>query len=107
MTWKLFIDDERNPVDQGWVIARSSEEAIQAVSTTGSLPNEIAFDHDLGGDDTSMRFLTWMSIVVLDGIYAIPPDFVWSVHSQNPVGAANIRGFIGNLVAFQQAREHG
>lgn len=107
MTWKLFIDDERNPVGQGWVIARSSEEAIQAVTTAGSLPSEIAFDHDLGGDDTSMRFLTWMSVEVLDGVYTIPHDFVWSVHSQNPVGAANIRGFIGNLVAFQRACDRG
>lgn len=98
MTWKLFIDDERWPATRGWVIARSSAEAIEDCNSRKSLPNEIAFDHDLGGDDTAMRFIRWLVDMLEDGVYTIPADFKFSVHSQNPIGAANIRGYMENIV---------
>ncbi len=31
---------------------------------------------------------------VLDGVMTIPKDFVYSVHSQNPVGAQYIKGYM-------------
>lgn len=89
MPWKLFLDDERFPKEEGWIIARSSEEAIDLVLRRG-MPEEIAFDHDLGGDDTSMYFIHWMIDQYYDYGLDIPLDFVFSVHSQNPVGAKNI-----------------
>jgi hypothetical protein len=50
MAYKLFIDDERFPVTDDWVIVRSSKEAIDHVLAHG-MPSEISFDHDLGGND--------------------------------------------------------
>ena len=47
MSYKLFIDDLRDPVTSDWKVARSSVEAKDIVVEFG-IPNEIAFDHDLG-----------------------------------------------------------
>ena len=97
----LFIDDERtvDMVDQsGWPsnlpvkVARTSSEAIQIVQEEG-LPAFCAFDHDLGGDDTTMRFLHFLSGVVENQNDL--PDF--AVHSANPVGSDNIRSFMTSL----------
>lgn len=66
MSWKLFIDDERWPVTRGWVIARSTQEAIDNIKLRG-MPNEIAFDHDLGLDDTAMKLVWWIVNSHYDG----------------------------------------
>ena len=97
--WKLFLDDERFPVTDDWVLARSSQEAIWQVTSWG-LPVEIAFDHDLGGDDTSIKFIHWMIEHVLDGDLIIPEGFKYSVHSQNPIGAANIKSKMDAILMF-------
>ena len=96
--WKLFIDDERNPIENGWVIARSSKEAIDYIKMVGSFPKEIAFDHDLGGDDTSIKFINWMTEMLIENKYKIPYNFKYSIHSQNPVGKMNIEGLMENLI---------
>lgn len=98
MTYALFIDDERFPVNEDWVIVRTSEDAIDCVLEHG-MPNFISFDHDLGGDDTSMNFLCWMADALCDGVIQFPSDFDYAVHSQNPVGAKNIKGMMHNLLA--------
>lgn len=84
MSYKLFIDDERYPVDDSWVIARTSADAIKIMQDRG-WPAYISFDHDLGGPDTSRPVVNWMIEQVLDGTYQdAVPDFY--VHSQNPIG---------------------
>ena len=90
MAYKMFLDDERFPLDPSYLIMRSSSEAIQMVKLNG-MPVEIAFDHDLGGADTSMVFINWVIEEVLNGLLGIPEDFDFTVHSQNPIGAENIR----------------
>lgn len=97
MTYKLFIDDLRDPVTTDWIIARSSTEAEDIVIHFG-IPNEIAFDHDLGGDDTSMVFIHWLSHLMIDFGLIFPKHFKYSVHSMNPIGSQNIRGTMDNLV---------
>ena len=97
MTYKLFIDDERFPKTNDWTIVRSSQEAIECVMESG-FPSHIAFDHDLGGNDTSMKFITWLVDYMLDNELYFPYEFTWSVHSQNPVGAENIRQIMTALV---------
>lgn len=99
MSYKLFIDDERFPAENSgeWVIVRSSQQAISEVYQNG-MPDFISFDHDLGGDDTSMKFLRWLLDELLDGMIAFPVDFCYYVHSQNPVGAENIRSFMEFLL---------
>ena len=93
MSYKLFIDDERFPVTDDWVILRSSQQAINYVRINGC-PGEISFDHDLGGEDTSMVFLHWLVNFVLEGGTIFPSDFKYSVHSQNPIGKKNIEGLL-------------
>lgn len=97
MAYKLFIDDERFPVTDDWVIARSSDEAIAQVVMHGP-PIEISFDHDLGGDDTSRRFIVWMIDALLDEDITIPDGFHFSVHSQNPIGAEWIRHTMNGII---------
>jgi hypothetical protein len=94
---KLFIDDERDPVTDDWVVVRTSEDAINFIWNNG-IPNEIAFDHDLGGTDTSILVINWMTDGLVEGRLKFPADFKYSVHSQNPVGVENIRSKMDQLL---------
>ena len=91
----LYIDDIRNPSPNTEVtfIARSSAQAI-AYMEDNSCPDVCLFDHDLGGDDTAMTIVKYMVEKDLDFPGFIPEDFSFDVHSANPVGAANIRGYL-------------
>ena len=89
---KLFIDDERFPVTNDFVIVRNSADAIAYVEKFGC-PNFISFDHDLGGDDTAMVFVKWLIEKDLDD-NVIPSDFGYYIHSQNPIGRQNIDGLL-------------
>ena len=89
---KLFIDDERFPVTNDFVIARNSADAIAYVEKFGC-PNFISFDHDLGGGDTAMVFVKWLIEKDLD-YQVIPSDFDYYIHSQNPIGRQNIDGLL-------------
>ena len=94
MTYQLFIDDERYPPSKGeWVIVRSSAEAIQYVTDHG-MPSFISFDHDLGGTDNAMIFVHWLVESHIDGKFDNFLPMGFDVHSQNPVGAKNIRGLL-------------
>jgi hypothetical protein len=95
--YRMFLDDERFPATAGWSVARSSDQAIRMVEVRG-VPAEISFDHDLGGEDTSMIFITWLQNHLMDKGSARAFDF--SVHSQNPVGRDNI---IASWEAFDRA----
>jgi hypothetical protein len=107
MTYKLFIDDERFPPDDGeeWKIVRNVYQAISTVSAFGC-PAFISFDHDLGlkSDETleesGYDFAWWLVNVDLsaDGEF-IPDDFSFYVHSQNVAGKANIEGLLNNYLA--------
>lgn len=97
---KLFIDDERFPAGnrEDWVICRSSAEAIAWVKING-LPDFISFDHDLGGEDTSRKFINWLVDALLDEVVYMAPSFKFDVHSQNPIGAMWIRQTMDGIVA--------
>ena len=91
--YNLFLDDERTPdynLSPQWVICRSTEEAKIYVQDNG-MPNFIAFDHDLGGDDTAMVFLKWLVNEYWEEGSFIPD---YSVHSSNPDGRKNIIAFM-------------
>ena len=112
MTYKLFIDDERwppapaDPHADEWQIARSSIAAIDMIEMMG-IPAFISFDHDLGGDDTSMQFIWWFIEYCMDlqerGETFTFPAF--DVHSQNPVGAANIRALMNSFTNFLKEQQ--
>ena len=101
MGYRLFIDDLREPVNPAWTIARSSADAIACLLEHGC-PDEISFDHDLGGDDTAMAVAKRLIDLDLDsGGAFIPRAFRFSVHSANPVGAANLRALLDRCLRLR------
>ena len=101
MKWKLFLDDERYPLDNTWHIARNFNDAVWYVNTMG-IPYEIAFDHDLGSPQnmTGYDFAKWLCIYIEDHELDIPKNFVYTVHSQNPVGAENIKRYMKSFLRY-------
>lgn len=83
---KLYIDDLR-PVPDGWVLAKTSEEAISIIESNPPF-EVISFDHDLGGEDTSRKVVLWLC----------EHEDKWpakaKVHSMNPVGRDWLVGMI-------------
>lgn len=100
MSYRMFIDDERFPPDDGqsWRICRSALDVEIMIDMYG-FPNYISFDHDLGeSQPTGYDITKWMVDRDLD-INWIPQDFTFYVHSQNPIGKRNIEmlltGYLG------------
>lgn len=94
MSWRLFIDDERDIAvidNDSWFMARSYQEAVDLVSRMG-MPISIDFDHDLGDGPTGAAFADWLIGCMLNKMWKFPNSFSYYVHSQNPIGANNIRG---------------
>jgi len=111
MTYRLFIDDERDPIDvkwgtwqeqalyrdSDWIVARNWFEVLELVVTYG-FPSLISFDHDLGdGEITGYEIARELCDMVMDGV-EMPKDFQYLVHSKNPVGAENIRTYMNNFI---------
>ena len=94
---KLWIDDLRDPPDNRWVVAVTLEEAIDFIRDYG-LPDVISFDHDLGGEDITMRVVHFIVESYLDGKLEVPDGFLFRVHSANVVGAENIRSLMTNFL---------
>lgn len=103
-TWKLFLDDEREPADiwgkvvsghdfKSFILCTNTGEAMELVKELG-VPSFMSLDHDLGGNDTGMRFVRKLSDYMMDnGLSGIPEFYV---HSANPVGKANITEFMAS-----------
>lgn len=94
---RLYIDDIRIPLGHFDLILRSSKEVIHYLSNN-PCPEYISFDHDLGEDDTSMIIIKYMVTRDLDEGNFIPRDFNFNVHSANPVGKANIEGYLNSYL---------
>ena len=101
MTYRLFLDDERFPADDGydWVIVRTGEAAIKYVCENG-FPSFVSFDHDLGDGITGKDVAKWLIERDLDHS-DMPDDFDFTVHSQNPVGAKNIEMTLGRYIRYR------
>lgn len=92
MAMKLYVDDLRMP-PAGFVLARSvnaAKEIILDAENKGETIDLIDLDHDMGdfasdGGD-AICLLDWL--VERDTLYPI------SVHTMNPVGAANMMRMI-------------
>ena len=98
---KLYIDDIRDPKGDGFDVRRSSNSAIIYMIENG-IPEYISFDHDLGGEDTAMVVVKWMVTQDMDNKYIIPENFEFNVHSANPVGVANIEGYLKSYLKFRK-----
>jgi hypothetical protein len=102
MTYKLYLDDVRNPTTPGpWVVARSFVEATEYVLRHG-YPLYVSFDHDLGDETayTGYHFALWLVNLDMDE-GSMPHDFAFNVHSANTVGAANINGLLTKYIAMR------
>jgi len=138
MKRRIYLDDVRTPVDQGWVVVRSYDEFVAAVKDIGlSNIDVISLDHDLG--DSAMQeyhnnvspnyTLDYSNITEKTGLdcakwliehwfelnfsedyeirqmrFAKTIDFpeVYT-HSANPIGSANIMGYVNNF--YMNARQ--
>jgi len=88
---KLWIDDLRAPPDDSWVWVQESSVAqglVALAHSNGLILEEISFDHDLGGDDTTIP----VAKMIEEGAYRNElPRIKWSIHSANPVGRLNLK----------------
>lgn len=84
---KLWLDDIR-PAPGGWHWVKNSAEAIVFYSCYAPYITEMSLDHDLGEDDTSIKFLNVLEVMDQQGTL---PMFSWGIHSQNPVGRENMQ----------------
>ena len=122
MLYNLFIDDERDPKDVTWLgvgdryahlnyewyVVRSYAEAVELIQTFGCMPETVSFDHDLGdGVPTGYDLAKWMvaQALAFPDAYGFSADFVLIVHSKNPVGAANIKGYFDSY--FRHLENNG
>jgi len=120
---KLYLDDVRTPVDSSWTVVRNYTEFVEKVQQVGFDEIDcISLDHDLG-DSAMDEYYTNVSpnyTLNYDNIqektgydcakwlvsYYINTKHLydeWSfpaiyVHSANPIGAANIMGYINNFL---------
>lgn len=108
MTYRMFVDDIRNPdwvyVNQDvsdWQVCRTMAEAQDVISDLG-WPCWISFDHDLGDNiPTGYDLAKWLVEQDLDS-NLMPQGWSYAVHSANPVGAANIKGLLDSYLSQKQ-----
>lgn len=53
---------------------------------------------------TGYDFAKWFCDYVLDNVLDLPPDFGYTVHSANPLGAENIRCYMANFLKHGYVR---
>ncbi len=101
--WKMFIDDERFPVDEEFIIVRSMKEAKEKINELGC-PTFISFDHDLGDQvPTGADLAKWLVEKDLDQNHEfLPKEFDFYVHSANPVGKKNIEGLLSQYLEYRK-----
>lgn len=105
MKYTLFLDDERVPssdlivTTENLAICRTYDDAVETVLRLG-MPEHICFDHDLGEySRTGHEFAHWL---VLYAFRTKPyPEIKYSIHSQNPIGAGNIKGVLDNYHKYK------
>lgn len=96
--YKIFLDDERMPGEslKDAVIVRDFWEFKRVINERG-VPKYITFDHDLGDRYTGKDCAEYLIARLFD-TPELAAEFEYDVHSQNPVGAENIRAFLNNYL---------
>lgn len=102
----IFLDDERFPPCDGreWMIVRNFDQFKELVEQCGRVKIKyVSFDHDLGATgETGMHCAKYLINADLD-IDVLARDFSFYVHSQNPVGAENIRCIMDRYIAVKNS----
>ena len=115
---RLYLDDIRTPVDDDWIIVRNYDEFVAQIKLNGLGNFEvISLDHDLGEgamveyytnvknnymlDYNNIEERTGMDccryIVSESMNEKIPLPQIY-IHSANPIGSANMMGYINNYL---------
>lgn len=86
---KLFVDDQR-AAPQGWICARTVDEAIEHLSQ-GAV-TELSLDYDLGGPDTTgLDVLNWLQAAISSGRVKMP---AMTAHSGSILGRRRLEAHI-------------
>lgn len=103
MSYKIFLDDERFPPNDGedWYVARNLLDFANAIFEKG-MPSFVSFDHDLGEQEPTGYDIAKYFVNLDSDELHIPEDFNFYVHSQNPVGKVNIESYLNNYLDFRK-----
>lgn len=89
---KVFLDDQK-PVPEGWIGAKTADGAW--ILLTHFAVSDLSLDHDLGhGHGSGYNVACWLETAVLERGYPMPNV---TIHSENPVGRANIQRVLDTI----------
>ena len=115
---RLYLDDVRTPKDSGWEVVKSYDEFIKHIQLNRLDAYEvISLDHDLGRtamdeyfnnvhpnytldynnikEKTGLDCAKWLVAESMTSKIPLPQIYT---HSANPIGSANIMGYINNYL---------
>ena len=115
---RLYLDDIRTPVDDDWIVVRNYDEFVAQIKLNGLGNFEvISLDHDLGegamveyytnvknnnildynniNERTGMDCCRYLVSESMNEKIPLPQIYV---HSANPIGSANMMGYINNYL---------
>ena len=122
--YKIYLDDMRVPTDNSWTIVRNYDQFVKFICSLDSLEKieVISLDHDLGKQAMDEFFNNVISKYYID-YNNIKDEYTGldcakflvnfailkkqklpkiGVHSANPVGSANIMGYINAYLMSQK-----
>lgn len=85
---KLWIDDLRTPVEDGWVVARTPGDAVAALEScvaSGEVLEWVVYDHDLGLDGNG-NIMEVKPVLIWQGFNQVYPQMASVVSSNGPGG---------------------
>jgi len=95
--YTLFLDDCRS--SYGISVDVINFEQFKKTIEEKGLPDAVSFDHDLGENEPDgTTCARWLCNYCLVNKLTLPK---WSIHSGNPVGAANIRSILESFEKIQ------
>ena len=115
---QLYLDDIRTPNSDEWQVVRNYEELVSHIRLNGLDKYEvISLDHDLGDtaqkeyynnvspnyqldynnilEKTGLDCAKWLVAESMNSKIPLPQIYT---HSANPIGAANIMGYVNNYL---------
>lgn len=115
---RLYLDDVRTPKDDEWIVVRNYDELVSEIKKWGLSSFEvISLDHDLGegamieyytnvknnyildynniNERTGMDCCRFLVSESMNEKIPLPQIYI---HSANPIGSANMMGYINNYL---------
>lgn len=92
---KIFIDDERHPKEDGWVVVRTGEEYLSILhDLTLPIITHLSFDHDLGEALDGYDLVKSTVALAMDAPQRLAPDLSITIHTANTIGQNNMTRYI-------------